>query len=482
MLVFYALVPGPLQFQGAVSLFGQSAPNFPDITHPQTILNLGQQLLKVGGWMVILLGGLGLVLAWINRSYGRQNRPDWLALGFERYALMLRSLQHVALVGAIAVVGFFLCTTLANRYHHWEQDRVSRVAQTVEGDRLEHIAPQLRYLVEEPYTVWVQDRGRPVELIRTQKIPRFLTLAGSQIQVKLNQIQDVASEQLLYTSQFEATYQVRNSLSETTDFTFEAPPPSGYRLIQGYRIERDGQPLEQKNPGDYGFPLRLAPGESAELRVTYQAQGGPRWVYNSNSQLLSNFKLTAIAQFPKADFASGIIPTETKSIEGGSQFTWVFADNVSVRNPFGVFTGTERIRNRGFLPRLLLLAPLILLWWLGLLYLSLPLTLKDVLLAAGLFFAMLLALTYLSRVYDARLAWSLLSPIFLGLSWGLGRSHWASWAAIATTISGAILPVLGLLVPYSGITLSLAGVLSIGWLALRHWYQPRQRESHSMPV
>lgn len=32
------------------------------------------------------------------------------------------------------------------------------------------------------------------------------------------------------------------------------------------------------------------------------------------------------------------------------------------------------------------------------------------------------------------------------------------------------LPVFGLLIPFSGLTLSLAGLLSAVWLAIRHWY------------
>lgn len=36
--------------------------------------------------------------------------------------------------------------------------------------------------------------------------------------------------------------------------------------------------------------------------------------------------------------------------------------------------------------------------------------------------------------------------------------------------NGAVLPVFGLLVPFSGLTLSVAGLLSVIWLAVRHWY------------
>ncbi|MGB7439697.1 MAG: hypothetical protein WA919_01400 [Coleofasciculaceae cyanobacterium] len=117
-----------------------------------------------------------------------------------------------------------------------------------------------------------------------------------------------------------------------------------------------------------------------------------------------------------------------------------------------------------------MLAPALFLWWLLLLYLSVPLSLRNVLIVGGMFFASLLTLTYLSRIIDAKLAWSAISLILLGLVWGLGNSRTVSLAAVICTITGAILPILGLLVPYSGLTLSLAGLLSTIWLAVHNWY------------
>jgi hypothetical protein len=52
----------------------------------------------------------------------------------------------------------------------------------------------------------------------------------------------------------------------------------------------------------------------------------------------------------------------------------------------------------------------------------------------------------------------------------LGSNRRVHLAAVICSIAGAILPVLGLLVAYSGLTLSLAGLLSVIWLAVRHWY------------
>jgi hypothetical protein len=150
---------------------------------------------------------------------------------------------------------------------------------------------------------------------------------------------------------------------------------------------------------------------------------------------------------------------------------------VSVRNPFGVFTATSPIRNTGILPRLLLLAPFLFLWWVLLLYQSIPMQVQQVAITAGVFFAYLLALTYLSRFLEVKTAWAILSPLLLILAWGLGNQRRASLAALICTIVGAVIPVLGFLIPYTGLTLSLAGVLSAIWLAARNWYNWFRLES-----
>lgn len=453
----------------------QGIPALPDLTHPQELLQFGERLLIVFLIFVILAGLLGVAIALLNFSLGQQTKAPWSLTWVNQYGSLLRVIQHTTLILVILVSGFFLCSTLANRYHHWEQDQIATVAGTVAGDRLEQSTPQLRYTVEEPYTVTTVVNGQVVETQRTQEVSRYLTPSQTQVDVTLNQTTDPATDRLLYQAQFAATYSVTNSLDVTEDFFFEAPPPVGYTLLQDYRVERNGQRLQPSLQGNYSFPVRLAPTESAQFRITYQALGGPRWVYSAGGQLLSNFRLTAFANFRGADFASGIVPTEVRPEGKGTRFTWVFADNVSVLNPFGIFTATQPVRNTGVLPRLLLLAPGILLWWLLLLYLSVPLRLRDVAIASGAFFGCLLSLTYLSRLLPAPFAWASLAPVLLVLGWGLGKHQRSAMAVAIATISGAILPVFGLLVPYSGLTLSLAGLLSVVWLSLRHWYQWQPR-------
>ncbi len=390
-----------------MSAIAQGIPGLPDLTHPDELIKFGTQLLQGSLLFVFLIVALGVAIALISFSLRRNTSEQAVFFGewSIRYSQLLKGLQHLALILILVVTGFFLTSTLSNRYHHWEQAKVAQVAESVAGDKLEQIAPQVRYIIEEPYSYTTQVNGKIVKVTDKQKVTRYLNLAGSNIQVKIDQSVNVQNRSAIYNTDYTADYKIVNSLSDVNSFFFEAPPPYGYSLLSSYQVEKDGTRLKQINPGDYGFPFRLEPGQETTIKVSYQAQGGPRWVYNATNQLLSQFRLTTIANFRNADFASGIVPHEIKNDGDSTQFTWIFDENVSVRNPFGVFTATKPIGKTGIIPRLLLLAPALFLWWILLLYLSLPMSLKNLAIAAGIFFACLLTLTYMARVMNAEIAW-----------------------------------------------------------------------------
>jgi hypothetical protein len=448
----------------------QGISGFTDLTHPQELIKSSESIFGVFLVLVAIVLVVGVVLALLNLSLRRRTELNPLQQWSEQYARSLPFLWHCLLILMILIGGFLGCSTLANRYHYWEQAKVAKVVASVSGDRLEQATPQVRYTVEVPYKAYTEVDGKMIEVSKLRPEIFFMAVSGSQIQVKIEQSTDASNRRNIYRADFTAEYKIVNKLSVTQAFFFEFPAPIGYTILQNLKVEQNGNSQQKSTPGKYSFPFILAPNRETKFRVTYQAQGGSRWVYDANGQLLSNFQLTAFANFPDADFASGIIPTETKYEGLGKVFTWKFTENVSVLNPFGVFTSTTAIRNLGILPRLLLLAPGILLWWLILLYFSLPMNLKSVAIASAVFFSSLFCLTYFSRAIDMYLAWSGISIVLLALVWGMGDNRRASLAAIICAISGAILPVYGLLVPYSGITLGIAGLLSVVWLAVHNWY------------
>jgi hypothetical protein len=452
----------------------QGIPELPDLTQPAQLIDLGKHAIETFSLLIVAVGILGGAIALMafalrgDRDRYRRFVTEWS----DRYSQLLRALPHITLILLLLAIGFLVGGTLSRRYHFWEQAKVVQVAKRVAGYRLEQRAPRVRYVVQEPYTYTVYIDGRPIEEERLQERDRFLALSGSNIQVEIEEIPDPQRDgETIYLADFAATYQVENTLPEAQDFFFEMRPPSGYTLLQDFRVEREGERLQLPRPGDYNFPFRLAPEEEAEFRVTYGVQGNPRWVYGAYGQLLSNFRLYIEANFPNANFASGIVPADTR-IEGKTtRFTWLFEDNVAVQNPFGVFTATATLKNLGVLPQLLFLSPGILLWWLLLLYLSVSMRLRNLAIASGIFWACLLALTYLSRIFPTIPVGLAISGGFLFLAWGLGRDRASSLAAVISTLCGAIIPFFAFLVPYTGLTLSLAAILSAIWLAVLHWYR-----------
>jgi hypothetical protein len=455
-----------------MSFEAQGVPGLPDLTHPQELMQFGTQLIQGSLLLIFVIIALGVAIALINFSLRRY--PPEQAIFFSqwsiRYSQLLTGLQHLALILILLVTGFFLCSTLSNRYHYWEQAKVAQVAARVAGDRLEQTAPQVRYITEEPYVYTTQIDGKIVKVNDQRKVTHYLTVSSSDIKVKINQSVDVQNRSSIYQTEYTANYKVINQLNDINSFFLEVPPPNGYSLLASYQVERDHTRLKQTNSDNYSFPFRLEPGEETTFKVTYQAQGGPRWIYSPTNQLLSQFRLVAIANFSNADFASGIIPNDIKFDGKSTQFTWTFAENVSVRNPFGVFTSTKPIGKTGIIPRLLLLAPALFLWWILLLYLSIPMTLKNVAIAGGILFACLLTLTYMTRLINAELAWLMITLILLALTYGLGANRRISLAAIICTISAIVLPVFALLIPFTGLTLSIAGLLSAVWLTALNWY------------
>jgi hypothetical protein len=448
----------------------EGIPNLPDLTHPNELMEFGQKTIISLLIIILLVLFLGLILAILNRSLSRNSSENTIDLLINSYQKLIQGLQHSSLILIILVSSFFICSTLANRYHYWEQEKINQVIQSVSGNRLEQVAPKILYVVKEPYTYDTYINNQLIKVNDVREVNRYLPLSGSDLMVNIDQISGLENKQYKYEVEFDGNYQVINTLKEGVNFFLEITPPYGYSLLQDFKVEQDGKRLEPINSGEYRFSFRLNPQESSKFTLTYKVQGGSRWIYDAGGELIKNFRLQVKANFLKADFASGIAPTEVKTEGKTTIFTWEFVDNVSVLNPFGIFTATETIKNTGIIPRLLLLAPGICLWWLLLLYFSIPLKSKDTVIIMGIFFATILMLTYGSRIIEATLAWKIIGLIILILMWGLGNSKRSSLSIIICTLSGVIIPVFGLLIPYSGLTLTLAAFLSITWLAIDNWY------------
>jgi hypothetical protein len=444
----------------------------PDFTQPQYLDRITSQLPLSIAIFVILAISLTAALALYNFSL-RNSTASNVAIGDWTFhsTQLVRGLQQLLLVALLLLLGFGLCSTLAARQNSWEQTRVTKKTLPIPNEFIQQSSPQVSYTSLEPYIYTTQLDGKLVKVADKKEVTRQSSVSGSNLLVSIAPASVNSGEGNNHLIDFSGDYQVTNSINTTDKFVFQISPPKGYSLLQNFGVEQDGKKLTRTNPGDYRFPVQIAPGSVSKLRVTYRVQGSPQWVYSAKDGSLSNFRMAISTKVPRLNAINGVVPTKISRNGDRQVFSWAFNRNASVQKPFGVSVAPPVAAQTGKLPLLLLLAPVILLWWLLLLCFSMPMRLQSIAITGCVFFAGIFALTYFSRLADPIYVWSGISVGLLLLVWGLGRNNWrVSVVAVICTILGAIFPVYGFLIGSRGVMLSIAALLSVIWLAARNWY------------
>jgi hypothetical protein len=427
----------------------------------------------------VILIGLGVALALINFSIKPQQESSMVAMGdwIVRYSDLIRSLRHVAVVLAILTIGALACSTVANRYHRWEQNTFPRAAAT--AAQIVQISPQVRYTIKEPYNYSENVNGKVTKIRDEKDLTRLLPISKSNIQVKINKSKVKSIEKWVYSTDFLGEYEVRNITPGSVDFLLTMAPPKGAYIVQSYSVEQDGRRISANSAGEYEYRIQIAPNGTTQLKTSYQAQGAPRWLYATKGELLSRFQLSIASNFNNISSASGLMPSSIEKRNPGKTFTWTLPDNAAIPYAIGASSSNTLPAQVGVIPKVILFAPAIWLWWLVMLYLSVPMRIKDILISAGVAGTSILTLAYVMRLFKTEitavyatpeLVWPVIAILLLVSAWGLGRNFRTSLAAIICTITGMILPVLALLTTYQGSILSLAALLSVMWLVVMNWY------------
>jgi hypothetical protein len=426
-----------------------------------------------------VLFGLGVAIALISFSLKPQQESSVVAVGGWniRYTDLVRLLQHLAIVSSILIIGTLICSSVASSYHLWEQDKFPRAAATAQ--QIEQMSPQILYTVKEPAKVETKE-GEPPKIITPEtETPRLLPVSSSSIQVAINKSRVRGLEKWIYTTDFAGEYEVRNITPNSVEFLLKMAPPKGAYIVQSYVIEQDGRRISANSAGEYEYLIQIANNGTTKIKTTYQAQGAPRWLYVNRGELLNRFQLSIATNFNNVTSASGLIPSYIEKRPKGKTFTWTIPDNATIPYPIGASTPNILPSQVGAIPRVILFAPGVWVWWLVLLYFSVPLRLRDVLITAGVAAAGVSTLAYGMRLFKTELTgvaatpelvWPVVAIFILLGAWGLGKDRRTKFAVIVCTITGLILPVFGLLSIYQGVFLSLAVILSAFWLVAINWY------------
>lgn len=133
-----------------------------------------------------------------------------------------------------------------------------------------------------------------------------------------------------FVTEFDATYQITNSTATERDIRVSFPLPSENTSYTDFSLAVKGEEDADLMPelGRIEKIVKLAPGETVPLSISYTSRGMDFWEYRlGNAERIRNFILHMETDFREIDFLTGSSsPTSRAESENGWKLAWDYPD------------------------------------------------------------------------------------------------------------------------------------------------------------
>ena len=251
----------------------------------------------------------------------------------------------------LAIVFIYVCTSIAwfvlggsvaVRSDTLDRKLKSSVGQlwgTVQRQK----APTVYYETIQERKVETAQGNRTTTEVIQEKILHDLSLDSTEVAVDLKL--DYRRKGLLWYStyrvDFSGSYRISNPTQTTRDIIFVFAFPIENAVYDDFHLLVDGKEIGdiQIEAGRMRRAMRLPPGQSEEVKVSYKSQGMDQWWYDFGEGVsqVKNFSLAMKTDFDKIDFPQESISPTSKSRSGaGWNLEWKYSNLLS-----GVQIGME---------------------------------------------------------------------------------------------------------------------------------------------
>ncbi|MCX7709383.1 MAG: cell envelope integrity protein CreD [Clostridia bacterium] len=168
------------------------------------------------------------------------------------------------------------------------------------------------------------------------KVKRFLPLDASKIDVSLKI--DYRQKGLLWYStyivNFDGRYKITNTSDQPLEINFDFFVPMQDTIYKDFKLfegQREIQNIHLEE-GIVNRVLRLNPGQSENIEVSYISQGIDEWSYDfgNNASQIRNFSMKMVTDFKDIDFPrNSISPTAKKAVSSGWELNWDYSSLLS---------------------------------------------------------------------------------------------------------------------------------------------------------
>ncbi len=226
-----------------------------------------------------------------------------------------------------------------------------------------------------------------------------------------------------YTCAFDGGYTITNTESVTQKIKIHFTFPTPFGTYDAFSAAIDDTPLSamvSTNEG-VGELIELAPGATAQFRVTYKTRGITEWRYRTDPNIgrVQGLKLTVQTDFDEVDYPDGSLsPMTATENADGMLLTWQAKDLIT-REDIGVVI-PEKLNPGPLTSRITFFAPVCLLFFfvlvatIDILY-GLRIHPMHYLFVAAGFFAFHLLLAYMAGLINIHLSFVISAVVAVGL-------------------------------------------------------------------
>lgn len=241
----------------------------------------------------------------------------------------------------VAIIFIYICTVIAwfilgstvlirtNKQDYKLRDAVSQLWGTAQTQK----APSVFHETEREMVTKRIESGKTVKEIRTETIINHIPLEATKIDVGL--FLKHRKKGLLwyptYIVTFSALYSLSNDTPRARDIHFDFDFPAEHAIYDDFKFIVGGRQVENIEviSGEIEEMIKLAPGQSKVVEISYSSQGLGQWRYDFGEKVsqVKDFLLTMKTDFEKIDFPqNSISPTDQIRTKDGWELRWQYSN------------------------------------------------------------------------------------------------------------------------------------------------------------
>ncbi|MEJ2306189.1 MAG: inner membrane CreD family protein [candidate division WOR-3 bacterium] len=245
----------------------------------------------------------------------------------------MKKLPFIFLIYVLITAAWFILGATILKRTHTQDFKLKGMVGQLWGTMQVQKAPYIYYQTEEKKKIERVEDGKKIEEYDTYWVSHSLPLKASEIDVSLslNHRRKGLLWYSTYAVGFSGWYEIINDTYKARYIYFNFDFPAAGAVYDDFKLLVNEKEIEKIDisSGSVVYPVRLSPGETETIEVSYNSQGLDQWWYDfgQNVTQVKDFILTMNTDFERIDFPqNSISPTQKTKTKDGWELKWKYSN------------------------------------------------------------------------------------------------------------------------------------------------------------